>query len=189
MDLTRPIDIGRTFDLVLCLEVGEHLPEESADTLVSTTCVRHGGDILFSAAVPAKKASATSTANRTNTGTPSSRPRLSRCASAVRPHDAASTPVSRLVPRDNICSSVLWSRRDLRRYSMTSAKATTAWTSSKHCARRTLVPLHPVRHPPPRLNRVLEQRPRLVRTRRPRLGTPDTLRGGTLVVRAGVGRR
>jgi SAM-dependent methyltransferase len=53
-DLTEPLDLGRTFDLVLCLEVGEHLPEESADTLVDTL-IRHAGDvgdIVFGAAVP-----------------------------------------------------------------------------------------------------------------------------------------
>lgn len=53
-DLTRPLDLGHTFDLVLCLEVGEHLPEESADTLVDTL-VRHGGDIVFGAAVPGQE--------------------------------------------------------------------------------------------------------------------------------------
>ena len=50
-DLTVPLDLGRTFDLVLCLEVGEHLPEESAETLVATI-VWHSDQILFSAAVP-----------------------------------------------------------------------------------------------------------------------------------------
>ena len=28
-DLRHPLDLGRTFDLVVCLEVGEHLPAES----------------------------------------------------------------------------------------------------------------------------------------------------------------
>src|SRR5690242_16630203 len=29
-DLSKPLDLGRTFDLALCLEVAEHLPKESA---------------------------------------------------------------------------------------------------------------------------------------------------------------
>jgi SAM-dependent methyltransferase len=49
-DLTERIGLGRTFDLVLCLEVGEHLPEESADTLVDN-CVTHANAVVFSAAV------------------------------------------------------------------------------------------------------------------------------------------
>ena len=49
-DLTEPLDLGRTFDLVICLEVGEHLPEDAADTLVDT-CVRHARTVVFSAAV------------------------------------------------------------------------------------------------------------------------------------------
>ena len=49
-DLTEPLDLGRDFDLVLCLETGEHLPEESADTLVDS-CVHHAPSVVFSAAV------------------------------------------------------------------------------------------------------------------------------------------
>jgi SAM-dependent methyltransferase len=49
-DLTVPLDLGRTFDLVVSLEVGEHLPGEAADTLVASI-VRHAGTIMFSAAV------------------------------------------------------------------------------------------------------------------------------------------
>ncbi|HTZ78604.1 MAG TPA: class I SAM-dependent methyltransferase [Stellaceae bacterium] len=50
-DLSRPIDLGRKFDLVQSLEVAEHLPEAAADTFVDTLA-RHGPTILFSAAVP-----------------------------------------------------------------------------------------------------------------------------------------
>jgi 2-polyprenyl-3-methyl-5-hydroxy-6-metoxy-1,4-benzoquinol methylase len=50
-DLSQPIDLRRRFDLVQCLEVAEHLPADSADTLVDSL-VRHGSVILFSAAVP-----------------------------------------------------------------------------------------------------------------------------------------
>jgi SAM-dependent methyltransferase len=53
-DLTRPLHLERFFDLVLCVEVGEHLPEASADTLVDTI-VRHAGDIVFGAAVPGQE--------------------------------------------------------------------------------------------------------------------------------------
>lgn len=48
-DLTQPLDTGRRFDLVVCLEVAEHLPGESAETLVDTLA-RHGDVIAFSAA-------------------------------------------------------------------------------------------------------------------------------------------
>jgi SAM-dependent methyltransferase len=53
LDLTEPFWIGK-FDLVLCLEVGEHLPEESADTLVESI-VKHAGDVVFGAAVPGQE--------------------------------------------------------------------------------------------------------------------------------------
>lgn len=53
-DLTTPLVLDRTFDLVVSLEVGEHLPEDAADTFVASL-VRHGGDILFSAAVPGQQ--------------------------------------------------------------------------------------------------------------------------------------
>lgn len=50
-DLTKPWTLHRKFDLVVSLEVAEHLPESSADTLVEAL-VAHGDVILFSAAVP-----------------------------------------------------------------------------------------------------------------------------------------
>jgi SAM-dependent methyltransferase len=50
-DLTAPLKLNRRFDVVLCLEVAEHLPESSADTFISSI-VAHGDTILFSAAVP-----------------------------------------------------------------------------------------------------------------------------------------
>jgi SAM-dependent methyltransferase len=50
-DLTKPLDLERGFDLVQCLEVAEHLPERSADTLIETL-TRHASVIFFSAAVP-----------------------------------------------------------------------------------------------------------------------------------------
>ena len=50
-DLNRPFDLGRRFDMVLCLETVEHLDPESARTIVGALCA-HGDRILFSAAVP-----------------------------------------------------------------------------------------------------------------------------------------
>ncbi|MCR9086168.1 MAG: hypothetical protein NXH97_05405 [Rhodobacteraceae bacterium] len=50
-DLTKPLDLGREFDLALCLEDAEHLPAESAATLVDNI-VRHAAGVVFSGAVP-----------------------------------------------------------------------------------------------------------------------------------------
>jgi SAM-dependent methyltransferase len=50
-DLERPVDLGRRFDLVVSLEVGEHLPSECSETYVDSL-VRHSHAILFSAAIP-----------------------------------------------------------------------------------------------------------------------------------------
>jgi SAM-dependent methyltransferase len=50
-DLARPIDIGRTFDVVVSLEVAEHLPAAAADTFVDSL-VGLGPVVVFSAAIP-----------------------------------------------------------------------------------------------------------------------------------------
>lgn len=50
-DVTQSFDLGRRFDVVQCLEVGEHLPEASSDTLIENL-TRHGDKVLFSAATP-----------------------------------------------------------------------------------------------------------------------------------------
>jgi SAM-dependent methyltransferase len=50
-DISAPFDLGRRFDLVQCLEVGEHVPHSRSATLVDNV-VRHGKRVLFSAAVP-----------------------------------------------------------------------------------------------------------------------------------------
>ena len=50
-DLRNPLSLGRKFDLVVSLEVAEHLPESSADAFIQSL-VAHGDVILFSAAVP-----------------------------------------------------------------------------------------------------------------------------------------
>jgi SAM-dependent methyltransferase len=50
-DLTKPINLGRKFDLAICIEVAEHLPASAASTLVETIA-RHSDVVLFSAAIP-----------------------------------------------------------------------------------------------------------------------------------------
>ncbi len=50
-DLSRALILNRTFDLALCLEVGEHLPPWAAPTLVETL-TELAPVVLFSAAIP-----------------------------------------------------------------------------------------------------------------------------------------
>jgi SAM-dependent methyltransferase len=50
-DLTRPVELDRTFDLAVSLEVAEHLPAECADSFVASL-TRLAPVVLFSAAVP-----------------------------------------------------------------------------------------------------------------------------------------
>lgn len=50
-DLTSPLKINQKYDLAICLEVAEHLPERAAGILVESL-VRSGKSILFSAAIP-----------------------------------------------------------------------------------------------------------------------------------------
>jgi SAM-dependent methyltransferase len=50
-DLTKRFDIGRRFDLVVSLEVGEHIRPDDTETFVDNLCT-HSDAILFSAAVP-----------------------------------------------------------------------------------------------------------------------------------------
>jgi SAM-dependent methyltransferase len=50
-DLTQPFTLERDFDLVISLEVAEHLPPESAGAFVGSL-VKLGPVILFSAAIP-----------------------------------------------------------------------------------------------------------------------------------------
>jgi hypothetical protein len=50
-DLRQPLHLGRTFDLVVSLEVAEHLPPECAESFVQTL-VELGPAVLFSAAIP-----------------------------------------------------------------------------------------------------------------------------------------
>jgi SAM-dependent methyltransferase len=50
-DLVRPFTLPRTFDLAMSLEVGEHLPPESADAFVASIA-KVAPVVLFSAAMP-----------------------------------------------------------------------------------------------------------------------------------------
>ena len=50
-DLTLPLNLGRRFDLVTCLEVLEHLDEQAGQRLVGSL-TSHGEVIVFSAASP-----------------------------------------------------------------------------------------------------------------------------------------
>src|SRR6266481_9634258 len=54
IDLTEPWSLGRTFDVVLCLEVGEHLPDRVAEMLVTSLCA-HANTVIFSAACPGQE--------------------------------------------------------------------------------------------------------------------------------------
>ena len=51
LDLSKPFHLDRQFDLVLSLEVAEHLPPESAGIFIDSL-TRLGSVILFSAAIP-----------------------------------------------------------------------------------------------------------------------------------------
>jgi len=53
-DLTEPLYLGRQFDLVICLEVAEHLPASAEETLLRTIA-SHGDTVMFSAAVPGQE--------------------------------------------------------------------------------------------------------------------------------------
>lgn len=50
-NLAEPLELGRRFDLAICVEVGEHLPESAAGVLVDSIA-RHADAALFSAAIP-----------------------------------------------------------------------------------------------------------------------------------------
>ena len=51
VDLTEPFEPGDRFDLAVCLEVAEHLPERAASRLIQTL-TRAAPLVLFSAAIP-----------------------------------------------------------------------------------------------------------------------------------------
>lgn len=51
IDLRFSFDLSTKFDLLLCLEVAEHLPAASADTFIKSL-TKHADVIIFSAAIP-----------------------------------------------------------------------------------------------------------------------------------------
>ena len=51
LDLRTPIDLGRSFDLLISVEVAEHLPAEDRDAYLQTISA-HGDALVFSAAIP-----------------------------------------------------------------------------------------------------------------------------------------
>jgi hypothetical protein len=50
-DLSRPLSLNRRFELAMCLEVAEHLPQESAPLLIQSLCGLSDA-VFFSAATP-----------------------------------------------------------------------------------------------------------------------------------------
>lgn len=50
-DLRNKINLDRKFDVVLCLEVAEHIPEKFSGILIESLC-NHSDTIVFSAAIP-----------------------------------------------------------------------------------------------------------------------------------------
>lgn len=51
-DLAQPLNLGRAFDCVICVEVAEHLEEHSAGVLLDTIAAHSDRTIVFSAAEP-----------------------------------------------------------------------------------------------------------------------------------------
>lgn len=52
LDLSQPFDLNKTFDCVMCLEVGEHIPEKYQDTLVDNITKHSHNLIVLSWAIP-----------------------------------------------------------------------------------------------------------------------------------------
>lgn len=50
-NLVNPFNLNKKYDLVICLEVAEHLPLESASSLIKSLCV-HTNTVIFGAAIP-----------------------------------------------------------------------------------------------------------------------------------------
>ena len=51
-DLKRPVHLSRKFELVMCVEVAEHIPKGCSDTLVESICSNCAKYVLFTAAPP-----------------------------------------------------------------------------------------------------------------------------------------
>jgi SAM-dependent methyltransferase len=53
IDLSKPFDLQDKFDIVISLEVAEHLPLSCAELFIDSLC-KHSDTIIFSAAVPSQ---------------------------------------------------------------------------------------------------------------------------------------
>ena len=55
-DLREPLNIGRTFQLITCIEVAEHIPEPDSGVFLTniTSHIKRDGRLVFSAAPPAQ---------------------------------------------------------------------------------------------------------------------------------------
>jgi 2-polyprenyl-3-methyl-5-hydroxy-6-metoxy-1,4-benzoquinol methylase len=51
-DLTQPLVLNRSFDLVMCIEVAEHLPPKFSNIIISSIAAHAKARIIFSAAHP-----------------------------------------------------------------------------------------------------------------------------------------
>lgn len=53
-DLREPLNLGRTFALITCIEVAEHIPEEDTGVFLNNVCshMMRGGRLVFCAASP-----------------------------------------------------------------------------------------------------------------------------------------
>jgi SAM-dependent methyltransferase len=51
-DLRRPLHVSRRFDVVMCVEVAEHIPNRSSAVLVESICSSAGRFVIFTAAPP-----------------------------------------------------------------------------------------------------------------------------------------
>jgi len=54
-DLKRPVVLNRRFDLVTCIEVGEHLPKRAAPRLVASIAAAADRRVVFSASSPGER--------------------------------------------------------------------------------------------------------------------------------------
>ena len=83
-DISQPLSLGRTFDLVQMLEVAEHLPKANVETFIDNL-TRHGSAILFSAAIPGQGGEYHVNEQPWDTGARNSPPAVSSFFDFVRP--------------------------------------------------------------------------------------------------------
>lgn len=71
-DLREPLTVDKLYDIVICFEVGEHLPPNYADTLVRNITTLGAIRLFFQPLSQAKEVPITSTSSRRSTGSPNS---------------------------------------------------------------------------------------------------------------------